>query len=79
MTAPTKKIETLRRHMAAGNWEAAITLAAKWPRLGQHRQAITRAASAILRPAFYRQLGQDPNALVEAGKAALIERYQSGH
>ena len=70
------KIDILRRHMGAGDWPAAIKLAAKFPRLGKHKADITRAKDAILHPGFYRQLGRDPLALVEAGKAALISRYR---
>lgn len=70
-----KKIDILRGHMQAGRWDDAIRLAAKFPRLGEHKVAITRAADAINHPDFHRQLGRDIQQLVEAGKAALIARY----
>ncbi len=71
----TRKIDTLRSHMDAEDWPAAIKLAAKFPRLGEHKAVITRAKDALLRPAFFRQIGKDPEALVELGRQALIARY----
>ncbi len=70
-----KKIEILKSLMRADDWPAAIKFAAKFPRLGAGAADITRANDALLRPAFYRQIGRDPAALVERGKAALISRY----
>ena len=72
---PPKKIDTLRAFMAAGNWPSALGLAAKFPRLGEHKTAITRAWEAIQRPEFYRAIGKNPDALVNEGIAALKERY----
>lgn len=74
---PVKKIDLLRDHMAAGQWHDAIKLAAKFPRLGDHKAAITRAKDAIVNPGFCRQLGRDPDALIDAGIAALRDRYPS--
>lgn len=56
-------------------WRDALRIAARYPRLGAHREAITRGHQAATRPDFYRQLGQDPEARVAAGIAALKERY----
>ena len=70
-----KKIEILQSLMRADDWPGAIKFAAKFPRLGDEAADITRAKDALLRPAFYRQLGRDPAALIELGKAALISRY----
>lgn len=61
--------------MRAGQWERALAMAARWPRLGVEREAIQRAASALLSPVFYRAIGEDPAALIENGKAALRRRY----
>jgi hypothetical protein len=74
---PVKKIDTLRDYMSAGQWHEAIKLAAKFPRLGEHKVAITRAKDAIVNPGFCRQLGRDPDALIVAGIAALQDRYSS--
>jgi hypothetical protein len=72
---PPRKIDALRAYMASGDWDAAILLAAKFPRLGCQQRAIEQAREALLRPAFQRQLGRSPAALREAGIAALKARY----
>lgn len=61
--------------MRAGHWPQAIKFAARFPRLGEHRAAILTASAALLSPGLYRGMGRDPAALVEAGVAALRERY----
>lgn len=40
------KISILREHMAAGRWQKAISIAAKFPRLGEHKETILRAHGA---------------------------------
>ncbi len=70
---PERKIDKLAAHMRSGNWQAALSLAAKFPRLGAHADVIRRAHEATHRPAFYRQM--DPEQLVQAGVEALKERY----
>ena len=61
--------------MKAGSWEKAIKYAARFPRLDKHRDDILTASSAILIPGFYRQIGKDPTALVDAAVVALKDRY----
>jgi hypothetical protein len=70
-----KKIDQLRAMMDAGDWPAAIKFAARFPRLGEHEKPIRQASSAMLSPGMYRGMGKDPDALIEAGKRALIDRY----
>ncbi len=72
---PPRKIDSLRRAMAAGDWAGAIALAAKFPRLGDQKTAIMRAHEAYARPDFQRQLGRDPEALKADGIAALKGKY----
>ena len=74
---PPRKLDAVLAAMRTGDWPLAIRLAAKFPRLGPQTKAIMRAHEACERPEFQRQLGRDPAALIEAGKAALIERF--GH
>lgn len=71
----TTKLAQLRALMAAEEWRSAILLAAKFPRLGARRGAILDAREAYLRPAFQRELGKDPAALIAAGRRALAEAY----
>lgn len=61
---------------AAGNYRQALHLAAGWPRLGTHKDAIQRGWAAAYAPAFYRELGHDPEALYMAGLRAVAERYR---
>jgi hypothetical protein len=75
VSAPAPKIDAVRLAMSAGDWNKAINLAAKFQRLGKHKKVIMRANEALLRPGFQRQLGRNPTALIEAGKAALNERF----
>lgn len=70
------KISRLRRHAAAGEWEEAISIASRFPDLGEERGAITRAQSARRNPAFYRQIGRDPDEAFAEGIEALRRRYQ---
>ena len=70
-----KKIDTLKALMAADKWDKAIKFAAKFPRLGNERDAILSASAALLSPGLYRGMGRDPDALVANGKAALMARY----
>lgn len=72
---PPRKLDAVLAAMRADDWPQAIRLAAKFPRLGPQAKAIMQANEALQRPAFQRQLGRCPAALIEAGKAALKERY----
>jgi hypothetical protein len=74
---PPKKIDLLRAHMAAGEWRAALHLAARFPRLGEHKVRITRAWDALANPRIYREMGRNVDALVADGIAALKERYRA--
>lgn len=72
---PPRKLDAVVAAMRTENWREAIRLAAKFPRLGPQARAIMQAHEAYTRPDFQRQLGRDPQQLIEAGKAALQERY----
>jgi hypothetical protein len=69
------KSASIRDAMAAQDWPLALRLAARLPRLGAHSAAIKRAHECQANPSFYRQIGRDPAALIEAGKAALRDRF----
>jgi len=75
LSEPPRKIDAVRRAMAAGAWETAIALAAKFPRLGDEQTAIMQAREAYTRPDFQRQLGRDPEQLKADGIAALKGKY----
>jgi hypothetical protein len=73
---PPTKLSKLKAAAAAGDWQMALRIAAKFPQLGDHGPAIKRAHEAIHSGAFYRQIGKDPEALIQAGIQALRERYR---
>lgn len=55
----------------------ALRLAAAFPHLGTHKDAIQRGWQACSRPDFYRQIGKDPEQLIAVGVAAVRARYAS--
>lgn len=61
--------------MQEEKWHDALRFAAKFPRLGEHRDAILRAKDALNNPDFYKQIGKNPDLLISLGKSALIEKY----
>jgi hypothetical protein len=65
----------IKEMMRRGLWIDAILAAAKFPDLGDQAEAIQRGREAIMRPDFMRQLKRDPEAAIEAAKAALLERW----
>jgi hypothetical protein len=70
------KLDTLKEAAEKGNWRKAISIAAKFPRLGEYRAAILDAHNAFNNPGFMVQIGKDINACIEAGKSALIVAYR---
>lgn len=75
MTELRTKLNQLREYMAAGDWRAALKMAASFPRLGNHKEPIERAWAAFLNPGFYESIGRRPDILINAGIDALKARY----
>lgn len=73
--APASKKDQIIRLLKTGEELKALAMAAKFPDLGEHRDAITKGNNAAKNPDFYQQIKQDPAALVAAGVAALRARY----
>lgn len=69
------KAEQLAELMKAGDWTKALAMAARFPRLGKHRDAITRGHEATTNASFYKQIGKDPEMLRKAGIEALRDKY----
>lgn len=69
------KLKKLKDAAECGDWRKAISIAARFPRLGEHRGAILDAQSAYTNPAFMAQIGRDPDACIRAGMSALIAAY----
>lgn len=72
---PATKLSQIRAALAAGDNLRALSIAAKFPRLGEQKSRITRGHAAAQSPAFYRELGHDPDALVADAIAAMRERW----
>lgn len=68
-------LAAIKARMAAGEWREAILAAARFPDLGDQAEAIQRGREAIMRPSFMRQLRRDPDAAIEAAKAAMLKRW----
>ena len=69
------KLSKLKAAMSAQDWPAALRIAARFPRLGEHKEPISRAWAAWSNRAFYEQMGHDVDALVTVGVNALKSRY----
>lgn len=69
------KLQTLKNAAAANDWQKAFSIAARFPRLGVHRNAILDAHSAYTNPRFLTQIGRNVNGCIDAGKLALISAY----
>jgi hypothetical protein len=61
--------------MANNDWRGALRIAARFPRLGAYREAITRAHGCFVDPRFYRQLGFDVDETISTGVKALKDQY----
>ena len=70
-----KKIDIVKMHAANGNWHEAIKVAAKFPRLGDEKKAITRAKDCIVNPRFYESMGFDVKAEIQLGIIAIRKKY----
>jgi hypothetical protein len=69
------KLAKIRSAMRDGEWDVALRLASRFQRLGEHAEAIRRAADAVVNPQFYRQLGYDLEDVKSKGIAALKVRF----
>ena len=70
------KSDKLKALLLEGNYAKALSMAAKFPRLGKHKDQIRLGHEANQNPNFYKQIGKNPEQLVQDGIAALKERYE---
>lgn len=59
-----------------GDWRMALSIAAKFPRLGPDKAIIMRAHGCFANPDFYAQLGFAPEDCIAQGIAALRRKYK---
>lgn len=70
------KLQTLKNAAAVNDWQKAVAIAARFPRLGKYRDAVLDAHTAYTNPRFFAQLGRDIPATVADGRLALIAAYR---
>ena len=75
MSQYVTKVSQLMDMIKAGDWISAIKFAGKFSVLGDEKANIQRAREAILRPELYKQIGKNPDILIEKGKEAIQRRY----
>jgi len=72
-SSPVTKLSLVKAALAAGDVRKALAIAAKFPRLGDHKVRIERGHAAAVNPDFYREIGKDPEALIADGATVLRE------
>jgi hypothetical protein len=73
------KLQTIKNAAASGDWKKAISIAARFPRLGAYRNAILDAHLAYTNPRVLAQIGKSPELCIDAGRRALIAAYSIEH
>ena len=69
------KLSILLTYIHDENWRAALKLASSFHCLGPHKKTIQQGWEAFARPNFYKQIGKDPEQLINCGVSALKEKY----
>lgn len=69
------KTQKLIGFMRSGDWARALSLANTFRMLRGYRETIRLAHECRVHPEFYRQIGVDTEAAVQAGIAALRRLY----
>lgn len=72
-----KKIDLLINAMKLEDWKKSLSISAKFHDLGEYKADIVRAHEAIHHPDFYKQIGKNPEKLIQIGIKALKIRYSS--
>ena len=69
------KLSRLKKLMAKDDWKRALSMASKFPRLGEHKNDIQRGHQAYVNPGSYEKLGFNISVLKDKGRDALIACY----
>jgi hypothetical protein len=69
------KLSQVKAFLESGDTTSALRMAAKFPRLGDHKERITRAWAAHSNPETYAAMGWDVAAVVADGIVAIRERF----
>jgi hypothetical protein len=69
------KLQTLKDAANSGDWQKAIAIAAKFPRLGSYKNAILDAHVAYTNPRWAIQFGKDLETYKNQGIKALKKAF----
>lgn len=69
------KLSKLKEAFYNEDYEEAVSIAAKFPRLGAERDDILTAHECFKRPRIYKQMGRDVEELKKKGIEALRHKY----
>ena len=70
------KLEILKEAFLSEDYIKAISIASKFPRLGNEKEAIKLAQDCITNPSFYKQLGCDIEQAIQDGIDTLRVKYE---
>lgn len=69
------KSDKIRAALISGETNKALSLASKFFDRSDETRLYQQAQSAANNPSFYRQIGKDPDAIVNNAIAALTQRF----
>lgn len=72
------KLEKLKQEFLKGNFKKSISIASKFPRLGDEKDIIKLAQDCITNPSFYKQLGYDIEKIIDDAIYAIEKKYNIG-
>lgn len=69
------KLSKLKAAAMNNDWQKAVAIAARFPRLGNIRAQVLDAHMAYTNPRFAVQIGKNIEFCIENGKSALMDAY----
>jgi hypothetical protein len=69
------KTNTIREAIAAGDTRRAVSIASKFHDRSEDTKLFKTAQDCYTNPAFMRQVGKDPAAIIAQARARLMERF----
>lgn len=69
------KSDQIRDALAGGDDARAISIASRFHDRGEQTRLYKQAQSAAQNPAFYRQIGKDPDAIIAAALSDMRGRF----
>lgn len=72
------KTNQIKAALAVGNKKKALSIASKFFDRSEDTALFKQAKSAEENPSFYRQIGKDPEAIIEAAMMVINKRFGDG-